>query len=202
MSEKNKKMKCSNCGRKGLFYHDYDNAYWCAMCGANTNPDGTPYIAPPRQYYICPRCGKGWDYADKDQHICKNCHYEPMIKTEFSDSDYENARTSSPETFKQFKMNLREKYTVNSLQFNQKMYNELIQKEYKDYLEYEAREKEKQIERVIRTNTNNIPKCPTCGSTNIRKIPTSKKISGGLMFGLFSSNVRKTFECLNCKYKW
>ena len=95
MSEKNKKMICSKCGRRGLFYHDYNNTYWCAMCGASTNPDGTPYIAPPRQYYICPRCGKGWDYADNDQHICKKCHYEPMIKTEFSDNDYENARTSS-----------------------------------------------------------------------------------------------------------
>lgn len=49
---------------------------------------------------------------------------------------------------------------------------------------------------------NNIPKCPTCNSTNIRKIPTGKKISGGLMFGLFSNNVRKTYECLNCKCKW
>ena len=67
MSEKNKKMICSKCGRRGLFYHDYNNTYWCAMCGASTNPDGTTYIAPPRQYYICPRCGKGCDYADKDQ---------------------------------------------------------------------------------------------------------------------------------------
>lgn len=49
MIEKNKKMKCSNCGRKGLFYQDYKDAYYCAMCGASTNPDGTPYIAPPRQ---------------------------------------------------------------------------------------------------------------------------------------------------------
>ena len=51
-------------------------------------------------------------------------------------------------------------------------------------------------------DTVNKPHCPTCNSTNIRKIPTSKKISGGLMFGFFSSNVRKTFECLDCKYKW
>ncbi len=196
-----KKIKCPKCGWKDL-WRDYGDYYYCGMCGYRMNPDGTPYIAPPRQYYICPRCGKGWDYTDKDQHICKNCHYEPMIKTEFSDSDYENARTSSPEIFKQFKMNLREKYTINSPQFNHEMYNDLIQKEYKDYLEYEAREKEKQIERVIKANMSNIPKCPTCGSTNIEKISASKKITGGFLFGIFSSNVRKTFHCKNCGYKW
>lgn len=199
MVEKNKKLKCSKCGQKGLYFDEEDNAYWCAMCGASTNPDGTPYIDPPRQYYICPRCGKGWDYADKDQHICKNCHYEPMIKTEFSDIDYENARTSSPETFRQFKMNLREKYTINSDVFDSELYNDLITKEYKSSLEREAREIQRQKE--IESNKNK-PHCPTCNSTNIRKIPTGKKISGGLMFGLFSNNVRKTYECLNCKYKW
>lgn len=48
----------------------------------------------------------------------------------------------------------------------------------------------------------NIPKCPTCGSTNIEKISLSKKAIGGAMFGLFSSNVRKTMYCKNCGYKW
>lgn len=196
----NKKIKCCKCGRKDfMHFEEEDNAYWCGMCGSSTNPDGTPYITPPRQYYICPRCGKGWDYADKDQHICKNCHYEPMIKTEFSDIDYENARTSSPETFRQFKMNLREKYTINSDVFDSELYNALITKEYKSSLEREAREIQRQKE--IESNKNK-PHCPTCNSTNIRKIPTGKKISGGLMFGLFSNNIRKTYECLNCKYKW
>lgn len=48
----------------------------------------------------------------------------------------------------------------------------------------------------------NKPKCPTCGNTNIEKISTTKKMFGGAMFGLFSSNVRNTMHCKNCGYKW
>lgn len=48
----------------------------------------------------------------------------------------------------------------------------------------------------------NKPTCPTCGSTKIEKISTGKKIFGGAMFGLFSSDVRNTMCCKNCGYKW
>ena len=50
--------------------------------------------------------------------------------------------------------------------------------------------------------TSNIPKCPTCGSLNVEKISTGKKIFGGAMFGLFSSDVRNTMHCKNCGAKW
>ncbi len=46
------------------------------------------------------------------------------------------------------------------------------------------------------------PKCPTCGSTNIRKILGTKKAASIIGFGILSNNISKTFECLNCKYKW
>lgn len=52
------------------------------------------------------------------------------------------------------------------------------------------------------TKESNIPQCPTCGSTNIEKISTGKKVLGGAMFGLFSSDIRKTMHCKNCGYKW
>jgi len=48
----------------------------------------------------------------------------------------------------------------------------------------------------------NIPKCPTCQSPNVEKISLSSKVVGGALFGLFSSNVRKTMHCKNCGYKW
>lgn len=48
----------------------------------------------------------------------------------------------------------------------------------------------------------NKPKCPTCNSENVEKISTTKKIFGGAMFGLFSSDVRNTMHCKNCGYKW
>lgn len=46
------------------------------------------------------------------------------------------------------------------------------------------------------------PKCPTCGSSNIQKISFASKAVGGYMWGIFSSNVRNTFKCNNCGYKW
>lgn len=46
------------------------------------------------------------------------------------------------------------------------------------------------------------PKCPTCGSTNIEKISLGKKAVSGALFGLFSSNVRKSMHCKSCGYKW
>ena len=48
----------------------------------------------------------------------------------------------------------------------------------------------------------NKPHCPTCNSTNVSLISTVKKITSGLMFGLFSRNVRNTYKCNNCGYKW
>ena len=44
--------------------------------------------------------------------------------------------------------------------------------------------------------------CPTCGSKNIQKISLASKAIGGYMFGIFSSNIRNTFKCNDCGYKW
>lgn len=59
-------------------------------------------------------------------------------------------------------------------------------------------------DRIIGTVSagGNSPKCPTCGSTNIEKISLTRKAIGGALFGLFSSDVRKTMHCKNCGYKW
>lgn len=187
-------MKCPECGWKDCLHLKENTYYRCGVCGYRMNLDGTPYIAPPRQYYICPRCGKGWDYAENNQHICKNCHYEPMIKTEFSDEDYENARILSPETFKQFKMNLREKYTINSDVFDSELYNKLITEEYKDSLEREAMEIQRQ--RDIEANKNKLH-CPKCNSTNV----TTGQRGYSFITGFLGSS--KTMNrCGNCGHKW
>lgn len=52
------------------------------------------------------------------------------------------------------------------------------------------------------SKASNVPKCPTCGSTNVEKISLGSKVVGGAMFGLFSSNVRKTMKCNHCGHKW
>ena len=52
------------------------------------------------------------------------------------------------------------------------------------------------------TPAKNVPHCPTCGSTDITKISLGAKAVGGAMFGIFSSNIRNSYKCNNCGYKW
>lgn len=80
-----------------------------------------------------------------------------------------------------------------------------------DIIEYELKmsqfrnqlEQKRSNERTQRQQqTQNTPKCPTCGSTNIEKISVGKKISGSMLFGIFSSDVRNTMHCKDCGAKW
>ena len=48
----------------------------------------------------------------------------------------------------------------------------------------------------------NVPKCPTCGSTNIQRISASAKLSGAMMFGIFSKTAKSQWKCRNCGSKW
>lgn len=48
----------------------------------------------------------------------------------------------------------------------------------------------------------NKPKCPNCKSTNIKPISNTKRAASIIGFGILSKNIGKTYECLNCKYKW
>ena len=57
------------------------------------------------------------------------------------------------------------------------------------------------IEPQIQMLTNK-PSCPNCGSTNIKKITASSRIVSGLVLGILSSNIGKTYQCNNCGYKW
>lgn len=48
-----------------------------------------------------------------------------------------------------------------------------------------------------------VPRCPTCGSTNIKRISGLSKAGSVAIFGVFAlGKASKTFECLNCHYKW
>ena len=49
---------------------------------------------------------------------------------------------------------------------------------------------------------SNTPKCPTCGSINVKPISATKKATGFVLAGVFSSNFGKSYECKNCGYKW
>lgn len=76
-----------------------------------------------------------------------------------------------------------------------------------NYIEEEIKaEKQRVKEEILRQqkidNQQNIPKCPTCGSTNVRPISGLNRAGSMFMWGIASSKIGKTYECLNCKYKW
>lgn len=84
--------------------------------------------------------------------------------------------------------------------FEEQIYKEL-KKTINDAIQSLSPEQKTHNQAVAR-EWQNKPTCPTCKSTKIEKISTSKKIFGGAMFGLFSSDVRNTMCCKNCGYKW
>ncbi len=69
------------------------------------------------------------------------------------------------------------------------------------FIEYKKNPSLKSIQ-LKNTIKDNTPKCPTCGSTNVRPISATKRVVGTLTFGLANGTVGKSYECLNCKYKW
>ena len=72
---------------------------------------------------------------------------------------------------------------------------EMVKLKNENPIEYEL--KMQQFKQV-----KNQPHCPTCQSTNIRKISTGKRAVSILGFGILSNSIGKTYECLDCKYKW
>jgi hypothetical protein len=49
--------------------------------------------------------------------------------------------------------------------------------------------------------SRHIPRCPTCGSSRVRLV--TGKIGTAALVGIFAlPKMAKTFECLNCRYRW
>lgn len=131
---------------------------------------------------FCPKCGK---ITNVNKEQCLFCGYQ-MNETQYTFKEYLNNTVD-------IKQKIKEEYIDNSPEFDEEL----------------AKKREKENEKVLRstescvsTQSKNIPKCPTCGSTNVNKISTTKKATGFLAVGVFSSNLGKTMECKNCGYKW
>ena len=122
---------------------------------------------------------------DNDKEFCT---YHPEEKLCFSKLSYEEydilSFISSDFQFMQAMENLKE---TDIIEFNLKM---------SQFTTQLGQQQNNEIQNDSR------PKCPTCNSINIEKISIGKKAFGGVMFGLLSSDVRKTMHCNNCGYKW
>lgn len=161
----------------------------------------------------CPRCGDiDWSphsnlNANKNEHvICFVCGH----KLETIDSKYDlydeyeyNGTFSHFQEMSQRVDQFIEEVIKPNPEFDPDLYarkDEII----KQKQEQEMNEFRRQTGGAswVDDKIGNKPKCPTCGSTNIEKISVSKKAFGGMMFGLFSSDVRNTMHCKNCGSKW
>lgn len=134
----------------------------------------------------CDKCGIIGLCNDTDQliHKVNNCNGK-LEKINISENDFDLlCDISSDKNFLQAMIDLKEKDII---EYNLKM------SQFKSQLEQQKSSK---------PQNNNQPKCPTCGSTNIEKISVTKKVVGGAMFGIFSSDVRNSMHCKNCGAKW
>lgn len=134
----------------------------------------------------CNKCGRFCVCSDDDYVVdgYKGCD-GLMVDTGIRFDDYLIiSKISDDDNFLQVMIDLKEKDII---EFNLKM------SQFKSQLEQQ---------KSSATQNSNRPKCPTCGSTNIEKISATKKVVGGAMFGLFSSDVRNSIHCKNCGAKW
>lgn len=139
---------------------------------------------------ICPKCGSHKGGYDNMNDKCENCE-TILINTNFSDEDYATALKSEKEA--EFLQRIRERYVINSPEFDEKLYNEVIDKEYMENMRVDAL-----MESISRNNQkSNVLKCPKCGSTAI----TTGQRGFSLISGFWGSS--KTMNrCGNCGYKW
>ena len=140
-------------------------------------------------YKYCPKCGD-ITFIQK-AIVCDFCN-EPYIETnyEWHPDDWRSGKNIYKE--------ILEEYIKPNPLFDEELYNKRvgIEKSQQEATLNQMRMEKRQAQKA------NVPRCPTCGSTNVHPISTAKKAFGFALVGLFSSNLGKSYECENCKYKW
>ena len=124
-------------------------------------------------------------FQDKIGETCQICNKDTLIETNITEDELHEIGEAS--------------------NYNPQFLKAMQELKEKDIIEYELKMSQfrSQVEQKNKAREEvNRPKCPTCGSTNIEKISAGKKIKGSMLFGIFSSDVRKTMHCKNCGYKW
>ena len=141
--------------------------------------------------HYCPKCGNIIIPPEND----KKCNYcgEECLPTHISTSDVlHHDWEKLPNQI------ILEEYVKPNPLFDEELYNKRVALEKR---QEEATSNRLYTEKQLAQKAN-VPKCPTCGSTNVHPISTAKKAVGFAMVGVFSSNLGKSYECDNCKYKW
>ena len=141
--------------------------------------------------HYCPKCGNIIIPPEND----KKCNYcgEECLPTHISTSDVlHHDWEKLPNQI------ILEEYVKPNPLFDEELYNKRValEKRQEEATSNRLRMEKQQAQKA------NVPRCPTCGSTNVHPISTAKKAFGFALVGLFSSNLGKSYECENCKYKW
>lgn len=140
---------------------------------------------------ICPKCGSINSSSMPDiiptRFKCQHCGTQ-VVQTDIPCEGFRKRYTLENE--REYTASIANKYGGN--QFSYEMYDKWVNKMHEDLKKQHQQQ----------SNQSNIPMCPTCGSTNIEKISAGKKIGGGFLFGIFSSDVRNTMHCKDCGAKW
>ena len=143
---------------------------------------------------VCQHCQTYFFTDLEEMNCCPHCNSQ----LEISDITYENYK-SMPKVKKC--KNCKRKYPKIFIKCP-KCNQQLIK------LSTENKQLDKQVNEIRKEiqehqeKQQNTPKCPTCGSTNVRPISATKKATGFVLAGVFSSNFGKSYECENCNYKW
>lgn len=136
----------------------------------------------------CPKCGEIFI-----SYECSFCEHK-MYETKYTFSDY--LKDTSIEK------RIMEEYVKKSPEFDEELFKKREAKENEEI----HRPSSAAGQRILRDMgaIPQQPKCPTCGSTKIRRISTTEKVTSTVLFGIFSNKRKYQFECLNpnCKYKW
>lgn len=158
-----------------------DKASSCPNCGFPIQSQSFKPKFSSTGMNVCPKCGKFNRRIEK----CPDCNTE-MIDCCCTTTEYDNL--SSIET-RNWWQQMREKYVIGSLEFDEDLYNRRLQEE-KAEADYYASIPRKQSEPKIT--------CPYCKSTNTKKIGViSRSVSIGL-FGLGSKKINKQWHCNHC----
>lgn len=191
------KIICPDCDSEISQYSDA-----CPTCGfpIKSFMENNKLI-DTKKTWICPKCAH--------THWGVYSPFPPRLKCEYCDSTLIETDEDPHELFKlSITISTEQEYNERIIsiankygnhQFSKSSFEQRLKDIHSKNLEFD---KQNEIEKQKQSKQQNVPKCPTCGSTNIKKISGTKKTASIIGFGILSNNIGKTFECLNCKYKW
>lgn len=145
-------------------------------------------------YYYCPHCG---EVQGQFNQQCVKCFSNDGVVVSQHDCDYyDNLSFSQYGDYYHAFDFLEPEIRANPLFDEKEFSREMTDEDYARSLEYFNSQK------VDSEFQQGVPKCPICGSTNIQKISGAKKSTSAILFGVFSNDIGKTFECKNCRMKF